>query len=330
MATDPIGLISRLNALSLMLITPEYYKIKRSRIKTANRIDQSPANFAMQLREIQVDGLTIRFARGGNSDGPTILFLSPLPQSILCYDAVWKALAPKAKLIAIDLPGFGGSEGGKDLMSFAAQSAFFAKIVAALDLSDFHVVAPDVAMPVALHYVLHRNHKANSLLIGDGPGILPSADGSLIRKIVGSRFWRMIVNMTGARTFIAGANTLGYLHYSPKAEEVSDYVASYSNRIAQVTKFFKGYPDGLKEIDPYIDSLNLPVHVFWGDHDAFLNADNARELHARLPNSELTIFEHCGHFSYQDKSTEFSTMISSWVRLNLDQIDQRSINTERA
>ncbi len=313
MAKDPIGLLGRLNAWSLMLITPEYYKILRMRSRAANKIDYRAAQFSMTPEQMQLDGLNIRFARGGTTDGPTVLFLSPLPQSILCYDAIWAALSPKANLVALDLPGFGRSEGGKDRMSFAAQSAFVEKFVSELDLSDVHIVAPDVAMPVALHYVMHRTHRAKSLLIGDGPGVMPSADGSLIRKIVGSGFWRTMVNMTGARTFIAGANTLGYLHYSPKAEEVADYVASYSGRISKITRFFKGYRAGIKELDPHLDSLALPVHVFWGDQDTFLGVANARLLHKRLPHSALTIFENCGHFCYQDKSDAFSAMLTSWI-----------------
>ena len=133
----------------------------------------------MKPETMQLDGLSIRYARAGKSDGPTILFLSPLPQSILCYDSVWATLMGEANLIAVDMPGFGKSEGGMEYMSFAAQSAFLEKLVASLELSDIHIVAPDVAMPVALHYVIHRDHKAKSIAIGDGPGILPSDDGSL-------------------------------------------------------------------------------------------------------------------------------------------------------
>jgi hypothetical protein len=32
-----------------------------------------------------LDGVDIRFARAGNPNSPTLLFLSPLPQSILSY-----------------------------------------------------------------------------------------------------------------------------------------------------------------------------------------------------------------------------------------------------
>ena len=58
-------------------------------------------------------------------------------------------------MLAVDLPGFGGSEGRMDQMNFEAQSALEA-FIEHLGLEDVHLVAPDIAMPVALHYVLHR------------------------------------------------------------------------------------------------------------------------------------------------------------------------------
>ena len=313
MPKDPIGVLGRLNAASLMMITPEFYKLRSQRSKGAGKINHALANFTMKPEFMQLDGLKIRYATCGKANGPTILFLSPLPQSILCYDATWSALSATANLVALDLPGFGQSEGDISYMNFAAQSAFLQKFISELGLTDVHIVAPDVGMPVALHYVLHRDHKAKSILIGAGPSVQPSADGSLVRKMIGSAFWRFVFTVTGAPAFIGGANQLGYLNYSPSSAEVTDYVTSYSGRVGPVTKWFKGYPEGCKDIDPHLATLNVPVHVFWGEQDAFLTADNAERLHARLPKSVLTIFKDCGHFCYQDQSTEFTEVVRSWV-----------------
>ena len=76
------------------------------------------------LERMTLDGVDIRFARAGNPNGPTVLFLSPLPQSILCYDKVWGALAADANLVALDLPGFGRSAGDMRFMTFDAQRRF--------------------------------------------------------------------------------------------------------------------------------------------------------------------------------------------------------------
>jgi hypothetical protein len=80
MPKDPIGMLGRLNAASMMMITPEYMQLK---------------------------GLRVRYATNIDSDGPTVLFFGPLPQIILCYDATWFALSADANLVALDLLGFG-------------------------------------------------------------------------------------------------------------------------------------------------------------------------------------------------------------------------------
>ena len=61
------------------------------------------------------------------------------------------------------------------------------------------------------------------------------------------------------------------------------------------------------------DELREPVQIFWGDLDQFLLVDDARRLHERLRRSQLRVFEHYGHFSYQDKSDEFAEMVLAWV-----------------
>ncbi len=313
MARDPLGALARMSAGSLLAITPEYWKVRAARAPTAAKVRYEDSAFTMSPEVVEIDGLRIRYAASEHADGPTVLFLSPLPQSIHCYEASWALLADEANLVAVDLPGFGGSDGGMELMNFAAQSAFLEKIVAHLGLADVHIVAPDVAMPVAMHYVMHRAHEAKSILIGDGPGVLPSADGSLIKKIVGSSFWRAMVRANGARTFLATAMQVGYMRYGVTAEELRDYVDSYDGRIDQVVAYFASYPEGLKAIDPHIDTLEVPVHVFWGDMDSFLGPENAELLHRRLPRSRLTVFEECGHFCYQDKPEEFTQMIRDWI-----------------
>ena len=67
------------------------------------------------------------------------------------YESVWSNLSEEANLVAIYLPGFGRSEGGYEYMSFSAQSAFLENFLKDQNLNNVHIVAPDIAMPVALH-----------------------------------------------------------------------------------------------------------------------------------------------------------------------------------
>jgi pimeloyl-ACP methyl ester carboxylesterase len=312
-AKDPIGLYGKLNCGVLLAITPEHKVIKSARAPGAGQISERAAPFAMQPRFRTISGVKVRYAEAGNPDGPLILLLCPLPQSILAFEPIWKPLSKRFRLLALDLPGFGRSEGGVEFMTFAAQGRFLRAFVDELELDQFHIVAPDVGMAAALHYVIHGDHKATSLMIGDGPGIAPSHNGSVINKMVDSAFWRLVFRVAGAGAFVEAGNKLCYVNYSPCAEEVADYVASYAGRIGPITQWFAKYPEGLATVDPHLAELDLPVKVFWGETDQLLFVDNGKRLHERLKRSELTVFSNCGHFSYQDQADEFAQMVIDWV-----------------
>ncbi len=68
-----------------------------------------------QVRSI--DGLQVRFAETASSDGPTLLLLNPWPESLYAWEALWPRLSTHARLVAVDLPGFGQSEARADLFS---------------------------------------------------------------------------------------------------------------------------------------------------------------------------------------------------------------------
>jgi len=312
---DPISLFDKLNAAVALLVTPEWSDFKSRRSNpNAGRAECRPANFSIKPEMRTIAGTRVRVAQGGKSDGPTLLLLCPLPQSILCYDLIWNQLAEHFHLVALDIPGFGRSEGGVEFMTFKAQGEYLRDFVNEMNLDQVHIVGPDVGMAAALYYVMHCEHKAASLIVGDGPGIAPSANGSIIDKIVKSGFWRTVFRVTGNGTFVEAGYRLGCLHYRPSAEEVADYVESYRGRITTICcNWFKNYARNIATTDPHIDTLDLPVQVFWGDMDIFLLEDNAQRLHQRLPRNRLTVFDNCGHFSFQDQHQQFAAMITDWV-----------------
>ena len=312
---DPIGLFDRFNSAAALMVTPEWTVLKANRSNPkAGRVECRPTNFSMKPDMRTIGGTRVRIAEGGREAGPTVLLLCPLPQSILCFDPIWNSLANHFHLVALDLPGFGRSDGGVEFMNFKAQGEYLDKFVNEMELENVHILGPDVGMPAALYYATHFDHRAASLIVGDGPGIAPSSNGSIIEKMVKSGFWRTVFKITGHRTFVEAGYRLGCLHYRPSAEEVSDYTESYCGRVGTIcSNWFKNYDENIAQVDPYLDKLEVPVQIFWGDRDVFLLEENAHRLGKRLPKSRVTIFDNCGHFSYQDKPQDFAAMVIDWV-----------------
>ena len=65
-----------------------------------------------------IDGLSIRFVESEQRSADALL-LSPWPESVLAYEPTWSRLAERTHLVAIDLPGFGRSEGRDAVMLLA-------------------------------------------------------------------------------------------------------------------------------------------------------------------------------------------------------------------
>ena len=303
----------RFNASALMLVSPEWPAMELLRRASRERRPPRTAAVTMPLEFDTVRGVKVRFARGGRTDGPTVLLLNPLPQSIVAFDSIWQILGRDFRLVAYDLPGFGGSEGGEDWMSFARQAAFLAEFIAAKGIENPHIVAPDIGMPTALAYAAQAGCRAKSLMVGDGPCMVASSNGSLIEKIIHSAFWRTVMQVAGPGAGIEGAYRLCYVNYQPSPEETSDYIAGLAGRMNNMFRWFIDYPKSLAWLEPLLPKVTLPTKIFWGDADKLLFVDNGTRLAEVLPNASLTILPNCGHFSYQDQAERFAAMVRDWV-----------------
>ena len=308
-----VSLLDKINAGVLLAITPEYSAVKRARGKSYGKAPTFSQPAPMPLQHKTINGVKVRYAHAPREDSPTVLLMNPLPQSIVAFAPIWNRLASHFNLYAYDLPGFGGSEGGLEYMTFEAQGRFLQDFITEFDIQSPHLVGPDVGMSAALAYVTHFPNNVASLIIGDGPGIAPSNNGSVINKIVNSGFWRQVFKIAGAGTFVHAGNALCYVNYVPNEEETSDYITSYSGRIGPITEWFRKYPESLAYVDPKLEEIDKPVLVFCGDQDQLLLVENSQRLSKRLRRSKLQVFENCGHYSYQDQHEAFLSMLIYWV-----------------
>src|ERR1700733_2151725 len=143
----------------------------------------------------QIDGLQIRFARAGRTDGIPVLLTSPWPESIYAFRDILFEIGRLNPLIAIDLPGYGRSEGRRSVMSPEGMGAFILNAAEHFGIKRMHAIGPDVGTPALLFAATQRSAAFESLVVGSGatspelaagglkdliaspPGALADADG---------------------------------------------------------------------------------------------------------------------------------------------------------
>ena len=306
-----LNFYDQLNAASLLLASPEWRKVKAAR-KSAVSFETPDVTMPTETRTIA--GRNIRLAEAGPADAPLVVLLRPFPESILSFAGSWKALTEKCRVIAIDLPGFGASEGDRRDMSPSAQGAHLAAIFDELDLHNIHLVGPDVGMAAGLAYILNHNHRLASLAVGHGLGAPgPFKLAFMISMLAKFSFMRFITGLLGAGPLIAFSSKLGSIRHRANPKQIDDYKRAYSGRAAEVVYWFKDFRSKAAELAGRMQEIDIPTLVFWGELDVLFDPSNAKYLDEALPQSKLQILPEAGHLAWADQPELFATMIIDWV-----------------
>jgi pimeloyl-ACP methyl ester carboxylesterase len=108
---------------------------------------------ALRHRQLEVDGSSIHVVEGGPVDGPAALFLHGWPESWAIYEKLMILLAEELHVVAIDLPGVGGSVGASRAHDKRTLAAYVHGVIMQLRLTDLTLVGHDVGGQIVYAYV---------------------------------------------------------------------------------------------------------------------------------------------------------------------------------
>jgi pimeloyl-ACP methyl ester carboxylesterase len=266
----------------------------------------------MQVRFTTVEGTTIRYAASDGSGEPLILLTSPWPESLYAFRAIWPLLAPRFRLFAVDLPGFGASERRDDLLAPEAMGDFLARLIEECGLDRPHLVAPDVGTSAALFAAASRPDLVSSLVVGSGGAAVP------IRLAGPLREWALTQDLEPVRALdprvLVGAAIDTIEGETPAAEIRDDYLDSYDgDRLVESMRYVRSYPTELPKLAARLPGIRTPVQIIAGGRDRVVPLVNAEFLAERLPHSTLTMVD-AGHFVWEEAPGEYASIITDWVQ----------------
>lgn len=257
-----------------------------------------------------VDGLRIRYADSSGT-GPYAVLIAPWPESIYAYEQLWEELAAHARLIAIDLPGYGGSQLSKSHQSPRAMGGFILQAVEALGLTKPHIVGPDIGTSAVLFAAAQKPDAFRSIVVGSGGVSVPVNVTGVLKSWVEEPDPDKYRNVDPAMIVDAALSTIK--GFTPSAQTRNDYVASYQDgRFAESLKFVQQYPDQLPQLAELLPQITCPVRVIAGENDAVVPADNSHFLADRIPGSRADFIKDAGHFSWEEKPREYAQLVADW------------------
>src|SRR3954454_13439744 len=265
----------------------------------------------MTTRRRTADGLAIRYAEAGEAGEETVLLLNPWPESLFAWDTIWTRLAQTARLVAIDLPGFGQSERRAELLSPRAMGTFLLRLIDEWGLGRPHLVGPDVGTGAVLFAASEDLDRFPSAVVGSGGASFPLETTGALKEIIEAPDVSAFRALDG-REIVAGALEGIERHTLPEAVR-EDYLSSYAgDRFAESAAYVRSYPSDLPVLAERLAEIRTPAKSIAVRHDPLVPPSNADFLHARLAHSKLDILE-TGHYTWEDGADDYLELTRSWI-----------------
>ncbi len=269
---------------------------------------------------IQKFGLNIRYAELGNSENPTILLLHGVPENLQTWYDTAPTLAENYHVLAMDWPGFGGSEAFIDMKnhnprSFAAVGIDFLNT---LQIEQAHIMATDIGLSPALIMGVENPNRIENIIVMDGIPFPTSAysswelksfarKNSLRAKALIKWFPKISAKIAYNKGFYRGSNIPG--------EILEEFLRDGYDKTTQnaFLSYFQNNAPGQAYLESRIHEIYQPVLVVWGRHDRFINFKLGELLDKKLVNSRLEIIEDSGHFVHMDKPVKLLELSRSFL-----------------
>ncbi len=262
-----------------------------------------------------VEGVEVRYVRTGQ--GSPVVLIHGFASSIYTWREAIPVLAREHEVVALDLPGFGGSGVPRHLTP-----ALYARVVPALidrlGLAQVDLVGHSLGGAVAAVLAARQPERVRRLVLvssagfnmdpRDRPWLLRAAGwgGSLVEHLP----HRRVLVRAGLRQVFFDDR-----HLTP--ERVEEYLAPLArpgvvSALQSLLASGSGWEGG--HLPELVKEIRKPTLILWGREDAWIPMAQADRFEASIPGSRKVIFERCGHVPQEEHPQETARRIAEFLR----------------
>ncbi|MBI3706544.1 MAG: alpha/beta fold hydrolase [Proteobacteria bacterium] len=222
------------------------------------------------------------------------------------WDDLFNILAPQFDVIAIDLPGFGGSARIAAPATLSGYAELVAEKVNALGVGRFVLLGHSMGAMIAQQFALESGARLERLVLygaasaGSLPGRFESYDDTIARLLrVGiAEGGKPII----ASWFVAGENHPAYALYCRMAEAANTQTAVSALRAVASWR-----------VTERLGEIAMPVLVIGGDRDRSTEPAEQFRLWRGLPRGQLCILPNCAHATHLEEPEIFWQLLRRFL-----------------
>jgi len=265
------------------------------------------------VHEASPFGRVVRYVDYG--DGPPLLLLHGMGGSWQSWLANIPSLGESHRVIAVDLPGFGGSDPLPPGAVFTGYADVLESLLDDLGISSVAVFGHSLGGLVALALAARSPDRISSAVLVSGGG----AELSRLRLVaIQAVFWVMkqLLTLPGVSTWLGHSRVTRVLMWPavhdwrtvPVELAWEMFPRSISSGFLDAVRLGAA---GLRTLD--LSAVTAPVLLAWGREDRILPLSIGRQLEASLPDGRLVVFGDVGHCAMFEDPDRFNRLAKRFL-----------------
>ncbi|MBJ7518297.1 MAG: alpha/beta fold hydrolase [Solirubrobacteraceae bacterium] len=274
----------------------------------------------LHVKTAMVHGRPVRYADEGQ--GPVLLLIHGMAGSLENWREVIEPLARNHTVIAPDLPGHGGSGGGRGDYSLGAHAASLRDLLVTLGHDRVTVVGHSLGGGIAMQFAYQFPETIERLVLVSSGGLGPEVNPVLRAAALPGADLFIAATASAGRsvgsTLGRGLSAIGLRPTADVAEVARGYASlADPDRRAAFLATLRGVVDVGGQVVNAADRLylaaDIPVLIMWGDHDPIIPVHHAEHAHDAMPGSRLVIFEDVGHLPQLEAPLRFVGALDAFL-----------------
>ena len=267
----------------------------------------------LEKQRIRISAGEIAYADEG--EGPAVLLLHGFPTSSHLWRDLVPILAPRFRVIAPDLLGYGDSEKPDDpeRTTIASQASVMRELLRSLDIPEVAVVGHDIGGGVAQLLALEGGVKTLVLIDSISFDSWPIEGVRMLQDArdeqVDEKFARNVVSMALA----LGMTEKERLAGGDRDEFLRPWLVDPLG-LVRAARGIDG--KGLIGTEDQLAALEIRTLIIWGEDDPYQPAELAERLGELIPGSTTALLPESSHFVTEDAQEAVLPLIAEYLRVH--------------
>ncbi len=279
--------------------------------------DWREIDWSEHLHSTHIAGRHAQYVDLGGGDGPPIVFVHGLAGCWQNWLENLPRFAQERRVIAPDLPGFGGSEMPPDEVSISGYGRFIEALCDQLDLGEVVIVGNSMGGFVSAETAIQFPERVERLALVSAAGITVN---SLRRGPVMA--WGRAAALAGARS--AAEKRMAVLRPRLRYAVFSSIVRHPSRVSAELLWEMSqgaGRPGFLPALEAHLQydfrerlpQIRCPTLIVWGADDMVIPSRDADEYERSIRGARKVVFDDTGHVPMIERPVTFNDCVLEFI-----------------